>query len=187
MTDQDIYSSIRTGGRKLDHATQHILQSNVGMLHDIKSKLHIPDAQIKDMYADAISHLVWNIRTGKFKSESKVSTYLYRIFYNKSVDHLRHISTNKNKPTTDISELTLDSGQQMEKDTYTNIAFEQVKSEIYALGEPCRGIILDWAYWGYSMKEIAERNNLENADSAKKRKYGCLQKLRRTLTAKHIQ
>lgn len=186
MTDQEIHASILNGGNRLEKATQHILASHSGMMYQIKKKLHLSDSEIKDLFADAIAHLIWNIKKGFFLADSSISTYLYRIFYNKSVDHLRHITTNKNRPTIDLSPIDVKTSDDLEINSYDKIAADQVKNEIKSMGEPCSGILLDWAYWGYNMKEIAERNSLENSDIAKKKKYSCLKKLRAMLTVKNI-
>lgn len=162
------------------------MRSNIGIMYDLKSKLKLPTQDIKDLYTDAISNLIWNVQTNKFKGNSKLTTYLFKIFHNKSVDHLRHISTNKNRQTDEITSIRLESGEDLESDTYNNIAFEQVKSEIKQLGSECKNILMDWAYWGYNMKEIATRNNLESANKAKKSKYSCLQKLREMLKSKNL-
>jgi len=186
MTDQEIHASILAGGRATEVATHYILTTHQGMMYQIKTKLNLSDSDIKDVYADAISHLIWNIKTGKFLAESQISTYLYRVFYNKSVDHLRHITTNKNAPTAEITNLSMESDENLEANSYNNIVSAQVKNEIKGMGTPCKQILIDWAYWGYSMKEIAIRNNLENGVVAKKKKYTCLQKLRAVLSAKNI-
>ena len=186
MSDKEVLTSIKNGGQPLENATQYILQSNIGLMYDIKSKLNLQSSDIKDMYADAISNLIWNVKTNKFKGESKVSTYLYKILYNKSIDHLRHLSTNKNRETIDINFTQLQSQLDVEHLAYQKIAFEQVKKEILNLGEQCRGVIMDWGYYGFSMKEIANRNNIDNADKAKKAKYNCLQKLRSILKSQNI-
>lgn len=186
MTDQEVLSSIIEGGQSLENATQHMIQSNVGLMHDIMSKLNLSSFDVKDKYADAVSNLVWNIQTGKFKADSKISTYLYKILYNKSIDHLRHISTNKNRATVDIESHQHINTLDDEHTTFQRMAFNEVKTEILNLGTRCQGVIMDWAYYGYSMKEIAERNSIENADKAKKMKYTCLQKLRLLLKSKKI-
>ena len=186
MTDNQVINSIVLGGRPLESATQHLLKTNIGLMYDVKSKLKLPSEDIKDLYADAISHLVWNIRTNKFKGRSKVGTYLYKIFYNKSVDHVRHLSTNKNRDTLDIDSLTIESPIASEHQAYQRLAFNEVKKEILILKSPCKDIIMDWAYYGYSMIEIAERNKIENADKAKKAKYTCLQRLREILKSKNL-
>jgi len=53
-----------------------------------------------------------------------------------------------------------------------------IKSKLKTIGQPCEGILMDWAFWGYNMEEIAARNGLNSATIAKSRKYQCLQKLR---------
>lgn len=157
------------------------------MIGKINSTLNLPIESIKDMYADAISTVVWNIDTNKFQGDSKVSTYLYRIFYNKSVDLLRHITTNKNEAYFELEEdSSAASTRNDSRILESSLDVEKVKQEIMQLGKPCNGIIIDWGFWGYSMAEIAERNGLENAEKVKKKKYSCLQKLRALLKSKGI-
>lgn len=121
------------------------------------------------------------MKTGTFKGQSKLSTYLFQIYTHKTVDHIRHISTHKNKAYIELSEDAFDASFSLDKRIESKLDVEQVKQSISALGEPCKGVIMDWAYWGYSMKEIAVRNQLENAEKAKRKKYTCLQKLRSLL------
>lgn len=157
-------------------------------MHTIKTKLNMSSELIKDAYADSISTIIWNIDTQVFKGDSKLSTYLYKILYNKSVDLLRHSSTYKNEAYVELTddipqEATSDISRQLE----IKLDVEKVKEEILQLGNPCNAIILDWAYWGYSMAEIATRNGIESADKVKKKKYNCLQKLRSLLKSKGIE
>jgi len=187
MTDQDIITAIRSGGQFLEQASRRLLNDHIGIMNDIRGKLNLSISDSKDLYADALSALLWNIRTGKYKGESKLSTYLYRIFYNKSVDHIRHLTTNKNVPTSEMSEsIEFQTHQNDERRWISSIDASHMKEQINVLGSPCKGIIMDWAFWGYGMKEIAERNGLESADKAKKNKYTCLQKLRKLLKSKNL-
>lgn len=154
-------------------------------MYQIKNKFKLSDSYIKDLYADAISQVLWNVETSKFKGDSKLSTYLYRILYNKSIDHLRHLSTNKNEAYLQLEEDSVPASSQSDlRILETKMDVENVKKELQEIGSPCNAVIMDWAYWGYSMKEIAERNGLDNADKAKKKKYSCLQKLRAILASK---
>ncbi len=187
MRDQEVLKAIRTGGGAKRAAAQYLFSSHKGMMQSIKGKLKLSSNQIKDMYADALSTVIWNIDTGAFKGESKISSYLYRILYNKSVDLIRHITTNKNVAYLELSEETTVSDlKDPERVLETNLDVEQVKSAIQSMGQPCNNIIIEWAYWGYSMKEIAERNGLDNADKAKKKKYHCMKKLQTLLKTKRI-
>jgi RNA polymerase sigma-70 factor (ECF subfamily) len=187
MQDQEILIAIRRGGSAKRIAVHHIFTSHQAMMGTVKSKLSLSSEQIKDMYADAVSAVVWNIDTNKFKGDSKLSSYLYKILYNKSVDLIRHNTTNKNIA---YEELTGDSSslvsEDLERKLEVSIDVEQVKAEILKMGKPCSDILIDWAYWGYTMNEIAERNELESADKAKKKKYSCMKKLRALLNTKGI-
>jgi len=187
MQDQELLIAIRNGGSAKRKAAQHLFSSHQGMMQTIKSKLNLSSDQIKDMYADAISTVIWNIDTNKFKGESKVSSYLYRILYNKSVDLLRHITTNKNVAYLELSEEQTSADlNDPERILESSLDVEQVKSAISSMEEPCNNIIIEWAYWGYNMKEIAERNGLGSADKAKKKKYSCMKKLQTLLKTQRI-
>lgn len=185
IDEQQLIDAIRQGGKPKREAVQQLFLMHQGMMQTIKTKLNLSSESAKDMYADAVSSVIWNIEIKKFKGNSKLSTYFYRIFYNKSVDHLRHTTTNKNEAYFELEEdSNLVASENDSRQLETKLDVEKVKWEIQQLGKPCNSIIIDWAYWGYSMAEIAERNGLESADKVKKKKYNCLQKLRSVLHAK---
>ncbi len=187
MQDQEIIFSIRESGGAKRKSAQYIFSTHQGMMHMIRTKLHLSSEQIKDMYADAVSIVIWNIETNKFKGESKISSYLYRILYNKSVDLLRHSTTHKNVAYLELSEnWQIPAEENLERVLETRLDVEQLKSIIIQMGPPCNNIIIDWAFWGYKMTEIAERNGLENADKAKKKKYTCMKKVQALLKSKGI-
>ena len=186
LDDHQIVEAIRLGGNSKRNAIEQFFTMHQNMMYKIKNKLNLSNDSIKDMYADAISSVIWNIDTNKFKGGSKLSTYLYKIFYNKSVDHLRHISSNKNVAYLELNENNSVSTINDTRKLEIKLDVETVKKEIQELGDPCKNIIIEWAYWGYNMSEIAQRNGLENAEKAKKKKYSCLQKLRGILKAKSI-
>ena len=187
MQDQELISAIHSGGGEKRKAAQYLFLSHQGMMQTIKGKLKLSQEQIKDMYADAVSAVIWNIDTNIFKGESKLSSYLYRILYNKSVDLIRHITTNKNVAYLELLEDTPSPQlKDPERILETSLDVETVKSVILEMGEPCSKIIIDWAHYGYKMIEIAERNGLESADKAKKKKYTCMKMLQTLLKTKGI-
>ncbi len=182
MQDREIIYGIREGGGAKRKSAQYIFSTHQGMMHKIRTKLHLSSEEIKDMYADAVSTVIWNIDTNKFKGESKISSYLYRILYNKSVDLLRHSTTHKNVAYLELSENENSSTtEEVERMLESSLDAEKVKVVIQKMGKPCSNIIIDWAYWGYSMSEIAQRNGLDDSDKAKKKKYTCMKKLRTLL------
>ncbi|MFT5912928.1 MAG: RNA polymerase sigma factor (sigma-70 family), partial [Paraglaciecola sp.] len=58
---------------------------------------------------------------------------------------------------------------------------KQLHKYLNKLGEPCKQILIDWGFWGYSMSEIAERIGLLGSVQAKDTKYRCLKKLRQMM------
>ena len=187
-TDKEILTSIREGGKARREVIDSFFNAHMGMMHTIKTKLNLSSEAIKDAYADSISTIIWNIDTQVFKGDSKLSTYLYKILYNKSVDLLRHSSTYKNEAYLElIDDTPHDASADISRQLESQLDFEKIKQEILQLGNPCNAIILDWAYWGYSMAEIATRNGIDSADKVKKKKYSCLQKLRSLLKSKGIE
>jgi RNA polymerase sigma factor (sigma-70 family) len=181
LSDKRVIEAIRDGGSVFEKTIAEFIQNHQGLLHRIRQKYQVDLKDAKDLYADAVSHLIWNVKTGSFKGQSKLSTYLFQIYTHKTVDHIRHISTNKNKAYIELSEDRLDASFSLDKRIESTLDVELLKQSLSAMGEPCKGVIMDWAYWGYSMKEIAVRNQLDNAEKAKRKKYNCLQKLRSLL------
>jgi DNA-directed RNA polymerase specialized sigma24 family protein len=61
---------------------------------------------------------------------------------------------------------------------------EQVKRIVRILdnmGEPCKQILMDWGFWGYSIQDIAARMNVDDPLKISRRKYKCLEEIRERL------
>jgi len=155
----------------------YLFESYLGYIPTIHKKLNISLDEVKDAYSDALVKLIHQIKSKQFRGESRLSSYFYRIFFNTAVDVSRKKSTNKNVRTEEFVEYN--SG---EKDVLRNLldqeTFTKVKELISEMGESCQTILLEWGYWGYSMKEIAQRNDYNSAESVRSLKYKCLKKLR---------
>lgn len=177
MKDQDIISSILSGGRARESSVDYLLNKHLGFIGSMRKKTgNDKEEDLVDAYTDALMMVVDHIISGRFKGESKISTYLYSIFYNKCRDLKKKKSTYyaeieewmvaKNWPQSDVLKelVTIEEA---------NILYGVMDE----MGEPCKSILMDWGYWGYTMKEIAQRTGLETAEQAKKKKYKCLQKL----------
>ena len=109
-----------------------------------------------------------------------MSSYFYKIFFNKSVDLFRKNTTNK----IDYQEVlpdALDKGQLVAKKLETNEDLKKLYKYLDKLGAPCKQTLMDWGFWGYNMTEIAERSGLASSVQAKDRKYQCLKKLRKMM------
>ncbi|MEL6253682.1 MAG: sigma-70 family RNA polymerase sigma factor [Bacteroidota bacterium] len=184
-TDQHLIESIQSGGKKREEAITILFDLHRGFLFKIKRKLFLSEEELQDAYVDSILKVGNQITLGKFRGDSKLSTYLYSIFFNKCVDLSRRKKSNQ---------ITLVEPQLEMEDAVGNLwdlmevkdELKQLKSALSKMGENCQHVLLDWGYYGYSMEEIAERRNLKNPQSAKSLKYKCLKKLRELLNIKKL-
>lgn len=154
-----------------------------GFLPKIKEKLNLPQQQMQDAYSDALVKLIRHLRDGRFRGESKLSSYFYTIFYNTSVDVSRKNASNKNKATLELMEHDARERDLLQLVDNKDEATHVIKV-MDSMGDLCKRILMDWGYYGYSMAEIAVRSDLANAESARSMKYKCLKKLRELLNAK---
>ena len=144
----------------------------------LSKKFNLPAEQVLDAYTDAIMILLEHIQNKRFRGESKSSTYLYQILFNKCRDLLKKSSTKKIE-FSDFINTVEPSSQTFMKEFIEKEDVKNLHKYLDQIGQPCKNILLDWGYWGYKMEEIAGRNGFENGDQVKKRKYKCLQKLRK--------
>ena len=177
--ESNLLEAIRGGGRMREMATDHMMKEHIGFVYKIKSKLHLSEDVALDCFVDALADVIEQVGNGRFKEKSKLSTYLYQITYFRGVDHLR-------KNEIDIAHVDkLPDNPEFIEDLNRLIDIESevknLRSKLMSIGQPCEGILMDWAFWGYDMVEIAERNGLSSASIAKSRKYQCLQRLRKMI------
>ena len=136
----------------------------------------------KEAYSSSIFALYQTIRSGTFRGESKLSTYLTKIFSNRCIDILRKNSSSKVERPETLPDLH-DESKDIIKEITIGEDFNKAKTWMDQLGALCKQIILDALYWHYTMEEIAERNALKDARHASDRKYECLQRLRRMMNS----
>jgi len=183
--DQEIIERVCAGGRVFDEISAYLFQEYLGYIPTLKNKLHLSVADLQDAYSDALVRLIRQLKTGKFKGESKLSSYFYTIFYNAAVDVSRKNTSYKNSATEELFEYTA-----LEQDLFNKIdtkdQMRQLMFDFERIGEQCKKILMDWGYYGYSMEEIAIRCNLSNAESARSMKYKCLKKLKLVISNSNI-
>jgi len=144
--------------KKYWEMTLKIVRNNEGNYEDAK-----------DVFQEAMIVLYKSIRSGKFRGESSIKTYLYRISNNIWLGKLRAM-----KPVWNIKE-TEGIFQKPEGDDQDTALL--VKSLIERIGEKCRNLLLLYYWEECSMKEISEIMSFSNEDSAKTQKYKCMGKL----------
>ena len=178
--DDALLKAIKAGGQAKEQAVSSLIDQYLYYVQNLQSKLGLSEEDAMDAYTDGILVLVNHAERDVFRGDSKLSTYLYRIIYNKGVDLLRKHSTNQSNLTYELPEVKDDS-QDLAKQLDIQGELKQLEGYLDQVGEKCKSILLDWGFWGYSMQEIAQRAGLKDAKSAKNRKYKCLERLMRLI------
>ena len=186
LTDQEIINKILEGGNARNDVARYLLKNWNGFAIKLANKYHLNSEQQKDVYTDAIVKFISQVDQGQFRGESKLSSYFFSILNNICVDVLRSASSNKNRPTEELQEYTLVEQKAFELIGRRDLS-DKIKYVIESMGENCKNVLLDWGYFGYDMKEIAKRQNLANAESARSIKYKCMKKLKALLAQKNLK
>jgi RNA polymerase sigma-70 factor (ECF subfamily) len=144
-------------------------------------KYALTDEEARDCYTEAFLAVIDHIRSGRFRGESSIKTYLSRIFRNKCVDQFRKNSTVSATWVDEFPDLPDESRDflraLMSKEELTNLG-----AQIEALGERCQQLLL-LSGQGYSPAEIATEMGFKTPRSASSQRYKCLEKLKARLGA----
>jgi RNA polymerase sigma factor (sigma-70 family) len=181
-TDVELIGAIKAGGALREQAAQYLIKRHIGFVYKIQRKLKIDEDAAKDAFTDAVIAVIQQVENGSYRGENKLSSFLYQIFYFKSVDILRKLTTNTKQTLESIAEHAdhrPNAQRQMENDE----AFIRMSALIDRLDPACKQLLMDWGFWGYSIQEIAQRMEVDDPMKISRKKYKCLEELRE-LTAK---
>ncbi|MEM7040839.1 MAG: sigma-70 family RNA polymerase sigma factor, partial [Bacteroidota bacterium] len=123
----------------------------------------------------------------KFRGESKLSTYLFRIFQRRCIDLLRIKTTHEENWNYEYPAHLRVTDPGPARQLEIRESAEALLALMEELGDTCRKVLKDWAWYGYSMEEIAQRAGLKDARNAASKKYNCLQQLKRRIADRRKQ
>jgi RNA polymerase sigma factor (sigma-70 family) len=135
---------------------------------------------IKEVLQISLIEFWQNVRKDEFKLTSKLSTYFYSIAHNQ---FLRLLAQQKRVLVTDSA--------LEHKETESNTAYQgeaqdilssKIKSAINCISPCCRKVLLLYYFDELSMDQVAREMGYANIDTAKTKKYKCMQILK-----KHIE
>lgn len=175
-----LLAGIRQGDEKLLH--QLYLQYRDKFLRWVMGQYRCNESDASETYQKAFTILYFNIKDGKVAElTSTLETYLYGIGKNVFRERFK----DKHAKTQDIDERfdLRDNGDNVDEVEAKQHRKTVVQRLLKAIGEPCRSILKLYYFKRFSMESVAENVGYKNEKVAKKKKYQCLQSLRKKVDA----
>jgi DNA-directed RNA polymerase specialized sigma24 family protein len=88
-SDKKIIDALLNGGSSKEDAVNYVMNEFIHYLPTVAKKTGLNREEALDVFTDAIMDMIDQVVTGRFKEESKLSSYFYKIFYFKCVDLFR--------------------------------------------------------------------------------------------------
>lgn len=177
---QELIAAVHLGGIPMERMTSQLIDYFKGYQIKFMKMFGLDKEEAIDAYTDAVVAVINYIRLDAFDESHSISTLLFKVTKNKSIDCLRKKGRGKELEKEEISIAEKESSEK--NPLYELLLTETMDSVLDLLDRfqgKCREIILKWGFWGYSMAEIAESLQLKNADVARQTKSRCLKKLKK--------
>lgn len=176
MSDKEYFTGIK---KRVVAIENHFYESNWKLVSGMIRKMDTSGScDPQDIYQDAVSVVISNIRTGKLTVESmssKLSTYLVSVAKNLLRNHFKN-----QKPMMDIHLVTenlLSNEDEFHLDEIAGLE-ALILNIVKQIKEPCSGMLMDRYVNSLSYDHIAKKYNYKNYNGAKKKNGECLQKAR---------
>lgn len=181
-TDEELIDNLSQESSFKRKGEEQLFASYTYFIREAMHKHALSEDEAFDAYSDTILSAIEKIRNGSFEGRSSLKTWLYQIFHNKCVDHLRKKTTNKYSvhQTTTINDWLLqlsDTGKSIVQKLIDKTDWDLLKQKLNEIGDACKRL-LTLSADGYSDKEISELMEYKTADVVKTSRLRCLEKLR---------
>lgn len=184
MSDIQLIKSIKNGSRnEVNKSISTLYELNFSKVeHYLLSKGSARE-QIKDIFQEAILIVFRKIRSGQFRGDSTVSTFLFAICKNIWFKEVKQ--DGRLGAMTSSSELA--DHELSDEPAYDVTRRIELADVIKGLGQECQEILIAFYYKKVSMKELKEQYQLDSIGAMKNRKYRCLKNLITIIEKKNIK
>lgn len=131
--------------------------------------------EAKDVYQDSLIIFWQKVRKGDFVLSSKISTFIFGICQRRWMKELER----KGKLNSDLPE------QHEIIDIHRNERIKIINECLNELGDKCRRILIYYYFDNMTMEDIAKKLGMNNADTAKSKKYKCKAELDKIIKSKY--
>lgn len=176
-TDGEIIEHIRSGGANKERSLSYLFDQYQGLVKRGMGKFRLTLEEAQEVYMDILLGMCTQIENGRFRGDSKISTYLYRMYNNRSQNKLRDRKGDKYDWTDEFPQLP-DKAKTMLQKIEIEEELEQVKYYLTELGGKCKELLWMKDYYGYPYAEIAEKLAFKSVRVATSARYRCLERLK---------
>lgn len=184
MSDIQLIKSIKNGSRnEVNKSISTLYELNFSKVERYLLTKGSAKEQIKDIFQEAILIVFKKIRSGHFRGDSTVSTFLFAVCKNiwfKEVKREGRLGS-----LTSSSELADHELSDKPADEFTEKI--DLADVIKGLSRDCQEILVAFYYRKVSMKELMEQYQLGSVGAMKNRKYRCLKSLITIIEKKNIK
>jgi RNA polymerase sigma factor (sigma-70 family) len=143
------------------------------------------DEDAADMFQEAVLILIDKIKTGKFRHESSIKTFLVGIARNLWLFEKR---TRERRSSREM-QFTISEGKYADAEDVdiSNRVFSKSNTDVMQtvfkqVGDVCSRILIGFYYENVSMKDLLQRFHFDNEQVLRNRKMRCMKKLKKLLT-----
>lgn len=177
-SDESLIKDILAGGIPKRRATDIFYKAHYKYIFEGQKKYELSEDDAITAYLEALTKVVKKVESGSFEGKSKLSTYLYRTFFNCCVDITRLDTSNKYKHDDLSGILNLaDHAQNQLQTLLSNDTLELLKKLMDGIGKKCKDLLIAIEIDGFTTEEVAESLGLKYSSIAQT-KYRCMEKFK---------
>lgn len=180
MENSQIIASFKNEDRRVIEQLYNDLRPK--FMNWLKGTYHIGKQEdVGEIYQRSFTILYVNAKKGKLDTiDASIETYLFGIAKFQVMEWRREKQSSEiSSEDSPISEHEMSQFQKVfESAEVDDSLVRKMQRGMADLGEPCNKILKLFYWKGYSMEAIARETGYKNESVAKKKKYGCLQKLK---------
>ena len=190
-SDKEIINGLKAGGPPFEKYSLLLYRKCKSYIFKAHKKYpSLTEEDLHDAYVDAVDSLIKIVVKGEYKEKvGKLSTLLYQIFSNKSIDQLRRQTNHKSDWLKSLDKITEDipvSSRDFLTTLMSKSDFDNVMGIMDDMNDICKDLIMDFDYWGFKPDEVAKRRGYKSGKSASQAKYKCMEALRKLIKVKPV-
>ena len=172
MDDAGLLTRLKKGD---DKAFQYLYDQFRKEFTDwVNQKYPVMRREADDIFQQSIVELYTNLVEAKLVSlTSTLKTYLFAI--GKNITRARHRRKIKEQET--LSKIPMGEAAHNQENAQRDEQIDLLKKGMLKLGDPCRKLLELFYYQKLTMQEICHEMQYKNPDTAKSKKYKCVQRL----------